>query len=866
MKRSFLCVAAAVSCWASINLNASDLPGVRPDGSVLLPNQWLLRPAGKQVELGNFPVNVAVHPRGKYAAVLHSGYGKHEIIVVNIKDAVIASRTQVHETFYGLAFSHDGRHLYCSGAGDEVVHIFNFLDGAVADDHAVRVHEPAQRGVPCGLAVSAKEDRLYTANLWGQRVSEIDLLAHTNRADFTFGVGESNLAPNFSQSGEVSFDVASVTKRLAASLDPTAPDAPFPYGCVLDEARNRLYVSLWARACVAVIDLDSKTVTANWPTEEHPNEMALSKSGHYLYVANGNRNTVTVIDTVYGQTVETLDASLSPNSAAGITNLLGTPPEGPGSTPNSLAISPDTTKLFVANAGNNDVAVFDIATPGHSRALGFIPVGKYPTSVRVTPDGRHLLVANGKGIAPRANPEGPQPGKRGEGGRQYIADLVPGTLSIIDLPRGKDWKKALETYTAQAYENIPRHGAAPAPAAADNPIPPTTGHESPIKYCIYIIKENRTYDQVFGDLPQGNGDAKICLFPESGTPNHHKLAREFVLFDNFYVDAEVSAAGHEWSTGAMATDFVEKNWPVSYGHNQAKKYPYPAEGNFPAAYPANGYLWDRAREAGISYRSYGEFVSGLKNGTNFTKVAGLRGHIDPLFHGFDVNYPDAKRADRFIAELGRFEAEGDMPRLQIVRLPNDHTAGGAAGALSPAALVGDNDLALGRLVEAVSHSKFWAHTAIFVLEDDAQNGPDHIDAHRSVLLVASPYARRGVVDSTMYSTSSVLHTMELILGLKPMTQFDAAAMPMFNAFAGQPNLAAYQAAPAGVDLQQRNPKAGKASRESAKMDFSREDAVDDFALNRAIWHAVRGDAATMPAPVHAAFIFAGPKDHDDDDD
>ncbi len=469
-------------------------------------------------------------------------------------------------------------------------------------------------------------------------------------------------------------------------------------------------------------------------------------------------------------------------------------PDVPGSTPSSLALSPDDTKLFVANAGNNDVAVFDIANPAQSHSLGFIPVGKYPTSVRVTPDGRRLLVANGKGIAPKANPGGPQPGKRREGtNSQYIADLVPGALSIIDLPKGGDWKKALATYTRQAYENIPRSGAVPFPASADNPIPLEPGQASPIKYCIYIIKENRTYDQVFGDLPQGNGDPKLCLFPEAGTPNHHKLAREFVLFDNFYVDAEVSAAGHEWSTGAYATDFVEKNWPLNYGHNRAKKYPYPAEGEFPAAYPAGGYLWDRAKAAGVSYLSFGEFVTELKNGTNVSRVPGLQGHVDPLFHGFDVTYPDVKRAERFIGEVRRFEALGEMPRLQIVRLPNDHTAGGTGGALSPSALVGDNDLALGQIVEAVSRTKFWAQTAIFVLEDDAQNGPDHVDAHRSVLLVASPYSRRAVVDSTMYSTASVLRTMELILGLKPMTQFDAAAMPMFNAFHAKANLAVYEA-------------------------------------------------------------------------
>jgi hypothetical protein len=293
---------------------------------------------------------------------------------------------------------------------------------------------------------------------------------------------------------------------------------------------------------------------------------------------------------------------------------------------------------------------------------------------------------------------------------------------------------------------------------------------------IYIIKENRTYDQVFGDLPQGNGDAKLCLFPDHVTPNHHKLARDFVLLDNFYAEAEVSADGHEWSMGAYASDFVEKTWPLNYGHNRPRKFPYPAEGNFPIAFPANGYLWDRAREAGVTYRSYGEFVI---LGTPVdkpitTKIKTLEGHIDPWYRGFDLDYPDTKRAERFISELKKFEDAGDMPRLQIVRLGNDHTQGVSRGKRTPTAYVADNDLAFGQILEAVSHSRFWPETAVFVVEDDAQNGPDHVDAHRTIALVLSPYAKRGVVDSTMYSTSSMLRTIELIEA--PHREIHAAAM------------------------------------------------------------------------------------------
>jgi phospholipase C len=392
------------------------------------------------------------------------------------------------------------------------------------------------------------------------------------------------------------------------------------------------------------------------------------------------------------------------------------------------------------------------------------------------------------------------------------------------------------------------------------------GDASPIKYVIYMIKENRTYDQVLGDMPEGNGAPGLCLFPERVTPNHHAIAREFVLLDNFYVESEVSADGHEWTMGAYATDFVEKMWPLTYGHNGRKKLSYPSEGNFEIATPAGGYLWDRAKEAGVSYRSYGEWV---KNGATprdpaVAKVPALAGHIDPSYRSFDTDYPDVKRAERFISELHRYESEGGMPQLQIVRLPNDHTSGASPGKLTPTAQVGDNDLAFGQIIEALSKSKFWPQTAVFVVEDDAQNGPDHVDAHRTIAFVISPYVKRASVDSTLYSTSSMLRTMELILGLKPMSQFDAAAMPMFRSFQLEPDLRPYTARPVVVDLTERNSELAWGAKRSRKMDFSKEDAADDLLLNEMIWRSVRGPKSPMPPPTRAAFVFApsGEKDND----
>jgi hypothetical protein len=400
----------------------------------------------------------------------------------------------------------------------------------------------------------------------------------------------------------------------------------------------------------------------------------------------------------------------------------------------------------------------------------------------------------------------------------------------------------------------------------DNPIPRRLGLPSPIKYCIYIIKENRTYDQVLGDMPEGNGDPSLCLFPEKVTPNHHKLAREFVLLDNFYVEGEVSADGHEWTMGAYATDFVEKTWPLSYGHNKHKKFPYPAEGNFDIAAPAGGYLWDRAKEAGVTYRSYGEFVRNGKttNDPGTARVAALKDHFDPWFRSFDMEYPDGRRADRFITELKRFEAEGNMPRLQIVRLPNDHTSGTATNRPTPRAAVADNDLAFGRVVEALSESKFWPELAIFVVEDDAQNGPDHVDAHRTIAYVISPHTKRKFVDSTMYSTASMLRTMELILGLRPMSQFDAHAAPMSHSFSHLPNYEPYKSVVPAVNLKEMNPKTAWGAEQSRKMDFTKEDAADDLLLNEIIWRSIKGAENPMPAPKRAAFFRASAKDDDDD--
>jgi hypothetical protein len=513
-----------------------------------------------------------------------------------------------------------------------------------------------------------------------------------------------------------------------------------------------------------------------------------------------------------------------------------------------------------------------------SRNAGFIPTGWYPTSVRVSRDGKRIFVANGKGVASEANPRGPQPTKPRDKDTQYIGAMLKGTVSLIDLPN----KTRLANLTRRVYVNSPYTDellkAARAPRVK-TAIPVRIGDPSPIKHVIYVIKENRTYDQVLGDMPEGNGDPNLTLFGEEVTPNQHALAREFVLLDNFYVDAEVSADGHNWSMGAYATDYVEKTWPTNYSR-RGRSYDY--EGSKKISRPTRGYIWDYCAAAKISYRSYGEFVGvkdvkaggggeadqGLdrKPGDEYyTSEEALIGHFSPTFPPYNLAITDNTRIDRWLEEFREYEKNGKLPQFQIVRIGNDHTQGTRPGVPTPRAYVADNDLALGRLVEAVTNSKYWAKTAIFVLEDDAQNGSDHVDAHRSIAFVVSPYTKRKFVDSTMYTTSSMLRTMELILGLPPMSQYDAAATPMYNCFTDKADLTPFKHLAARVDLSEKNPPNAPGAERSMQMDFSKEDAAPDVEFNEIIWKAVRGADSQMPAPVRSAFVRVIEDDDDEEE-
>ena len=856
---------AAAEVKGGDGLPARVLPGVMLDGTVQLPNQWKLKPAGRAIEVGDFPVNMAIHPSGQYVAVLHAGMREHEVIIVALEKTRqrIVSRVAVEQTFVGMCFSPDGKKLYASGAEFEVIHEFDFVRGLLGNPKTIDLKGTAEKFIIGGLAIDKDGRDLFAVGTWGDVVVRIPVDNPENKVTIALG---RTLADSAKKDVKVKGEPPSPddgrkkdeAKKIAKPADKSAE--LHPYAVLPNPATKHVYVSLWAAASIAVIDRDKDQVVALWPTAPHPTEMVLSPDGKSLYVACANSTQVSVFDTTNGQSLQTINCALYPLAPN-------------GNTPNSLTLTPDGEILFVANADSNNLAVFNVADPKEGKPLGFIPTGWYPTCVRYHKESKRILVANGKGMFSKPNPNGPGPyGGRATNITEYIGSLFTGTISFVDMPS----PAKMAELTKQAYACSPLKKDFSARAddvEKDNPIPLKVGDPSPIKHVIYIIKENRTYDQVFGDMKEGNGDAKLCLFPNAITPNHHKLAREFVLLDNIYVDGEVSADGHEWSMGAYASDFIEKLWPLTYRGGGKNKIGYPAEGNYDAAArPSGGYIWDRCAQAKVSYRSYGEWIKNGKKKPDGTyedamaSVKALEGHFDPKFVGYDLDYPDVKRAERFISEIKRFEKEGGLPQFQILRLGNDHTMGTRVGSPTPTAYVADNDQALGMVIEGVSQSKFWKETAIFVIEDDAQNGPDHVDAHRVVALVVSPYTKRKNVDSTMYSTSSMLRTMELILGLKPMSQFDAAARPMYNSFTAKPDVTTYKHEVPKTDLDAKNIAGAWGAEWSAKANFEKEDLEDDLLFNEVIWKSVKGAKSRLPAPVRAAFFLPRVKDDDDDDD
>lgn len=766
-----------------------------------LPNGWSLTPVGRSLPLGDLPLNLAVSPNGKRLAVTNNGQSTQSIQLIDIASEKILSDVVIPKSWVGLRFTPDGKRLLASGGNDNRVLIYDVTGDQLAKVDSMVLGKPW----PARISVAGIETDRSGATLYA-----------VTKDDSTLYIG----------------DMASKQIRNRVKLPAEA------YTCLRSPVSEELYITVWGGDKIVIYDPAQQKLTGEIATGSRPNDLTFSRDGKTLFVSNANDNSVSVIDVKTRKVLETVTTALYPDAPA-------------GSTPNGLALTPDNKTLFVANADNNCLAVFDVSKPGRSRSLGFVPTGWYPTAVKVV--GKTVFVANGKGFSSKANPKGPNPFVRREAGTEYIGGLFKGTLSMFDVPKAAE----LASLSKQVYQNTPytKEKEMLAAGADNNPIPKRVGDKSsPIKYVFYIIKENRTYDQVFGDMPGGNGDTSLCLFPEKITPNQHALAREFVLLDNFYVDAEVSADGHNWSMAAYANDFVEKTWPTSYG-GRGGTYDY--EGSRPVAFPKKGFIWDYCRRAGIRYRSYGEFQAYSRK-----KGSALDGFFAPNYPDYDLRVKDIDRVEIWKKDLDSLIAINAVPHFNSVRLGNDHTSGARVGAPTPTAHVADNDLAVGRFVEHLSKSPIWKESAVFVLEDDAQNGADHVDAHRSPALVISPYTKRNHVEHTMYSTSGMLRTIELILGLPPMSQYDAAATPMFACFTNTPTLTPYTHRPATVDLDAKNTAMTEPARQSEKIDLRYADRVDDRLFNEIIWKAIKGENAVMPAPKRGAFL----KIVDGDDD
>ena len=793
-------------------------------GGFLLNSGWKLQPAGRQVPLDTFPMASALSKDGKYLLVLNGGYNPPSITVLQADTMQEVGRTPVADAWLGLTFSPDGKSVYVGGGSKASVFEFSWDNGKLqlARTFVIVPEEKRTATDFIGDVVISPDGRMvYAAGLYHDAVHVVNL-----------------------QSGRV-------IERFATGRR--------PYRILFHPDGKSYFVSSWADGSVyhhdaltgnrlGLIRLGAHTTDMIWRARkpEEKTEEQARLTGR-IFVTASNTNSVYAVGVTESkdlQRAESINIALTARQPAGMT-------------PSALAMNADQSLLYVVCSDANAVAVVDVAD-AMSSVQGFVPTGWYPTAVRSLADGR-LVVLNGRGVRSRPNPKGPNPTVRPAplhlGGRsdEYVARIQTGSASVIDAFDDE----ALDRYSQTVLANSPYRDEKldMADVPKGSPVPARPGDSSPIKHVIYIVKENRTYDQVLGALGKGNGDASLTLFDEKAAPNHYKLAREFVLFDNFYVNADVSADGHNWSTSAIAPDYVQKMWPNSYA-GRRRKYDY--EGGEVAALPPAGYLWTNAAAAGLTMRNYGWWVNNVpKPGPGQPQIASVR---DPVlakvtnmnFRGFDLDYLDVDRAKVFIDDIAEFEKTGTMPRVMFIRLGNDHTSGTAAGKIAPLAAFADNDAALGMIVEAVSKSKFWPSTAIFVLEDDAQNGPDHVDSHRAPAYVLSPYTRRnGFIDSTMYNTTSMLRTMELILGMRPMTMFDAGARPMAFAFTATPDLRPYTAEAARIPLDQRNPANTATAARSARLDLSEADRIDDEEMNDILWRALRG--SEPPAPVRSFF-------------
>jgi DNA-binding beta-propeller fold protein YncE len=745
-----------------------------------LPTGVRLDPAGDLIDLGSLPINLVLTPEKDKAVLVLSGWREQGIQVVDLKTRKVTQTLVQDGAFYGAAFSPDGHRLYVSGGNTDILFVYAWKDGAATLEKKfelakTKTADGTGTSYPAGVTVAPNGRFVYVAENVGDHLAVVD-----------------------AATGEI-------VQRFSTDH--------YPYGVVLTE-NAQVFVSAWGSNTLSqfrVLADGTLAYLGRIEVGRHPS--ALAASGTKLYVTLAGSDRVAIVDTKLRKVVRYLHDAAP-----------GAPPEG--STPNAVALSSDGKRLFAAEADNNAVAVFDVAT---GDLLGRIPTDWYPTAIAKT--NSELLIVSGKGHGTHANPDGPVPLTNWPDGNPtaYTLGQLNGTLRILpgSLPPAQLANFTQRVATANNWQRTP--------AARRYP---------PFHHVIYIIKENRTYDQVLGDIKEGDGDASLVFFPDIAvTPNHHALARRFGLFDRFFVNSEVSSQGHIWSTAAYVTNYGEKTVPSAYAGKRAD-----VDGE-ESDEPERGFLWTLANREGITFRDYGEMVKG-NPGWPATQHD-LGGDVNPDYIPFDLVTQDQKRADVWIAELQRYVRDGNMPQLELMWLPMDHLAAGRPGKCTPRACMADNDLALGRIVQALSHTPYWKDTVIFVVEDDAQAGPDHTDSHRAPFYAMSAYNRPGTVHRFI-NTTDVVAAIEDILGMGRLSKFDYFSRSLADIFAATPDFAPYDPIIPTQDLNEKNPQNTAAARMSEGLDLSAPDRADDQLYNRILWMMLKGDARPPVAQSHTA--------------
>jgi len=755
-----------------------------------VPTGVCLDPAGHSFDVGNMPLAVVLSPEGDRLILSLSGWREQGLQVVDWKSGQVVQTLSQAGAFLGLAFSKDGKTLFASGGNEDAVFRYDWRDRHATPAGKIMLAQKEEKKdgtqFPAGLALSTDGKKLYVAENLADTLAVIDV------------------------------ETGKIVQRMSTD--------PYPYEVVVTPT-GKLLVSAWGGETISVFTSSDGTIKENGKIKvgRHPSALLLNHDGSRLFVSCASTNQIAVVNT-QTQTV--------------ITNLMDAPPsKTQGSTPDALALSADETKLFVAEADNNAVAVFNLPrqdsglrnSRGATYVSGRIPVEWYPTALlRV---GDQLFVVNGKGKGTHANVGLRQPDKKlGDANPDYTLGQLNGTITILSSTAGAREMNQLTRRVAVANN---WSGSKIRPA------------RYPFKHVIYVIKENRTYDQVFGDLTRGDGDASLEFFPRTISPNHHALAERFGLFDRFFTNAEVSAQGHVWATAAYVTDYTEKTVPSYYASRRSGNNRGDVDD------PVGGYIWDAALRKRVTIRNYGEFVGPLPNNDKnapiryHSFVPALDAHTSPEYPGFDMRISDQTRVDAWLKDFDKFVEKGNLPALQIVYLPRDHTAGARPGLNTPKACFADNDLALGRMVETVSRSQYWKDTVFFILEDDAQDGPDHVDSHRSVLLVISAYNRSGTVHRFV-NTTDVFATMEAILGLPALSQFDFYGRPVRELFGDKPDLRPYAAVRPAQSLDEINPQQGANARASLLLNLDEPDAADEDAFNLVLWREIKGEGVPYP--------------------